>query len=92
MPFPEKKKSILAKPAIMLFFLNPVTYVTVPEKRVLVTQIMIFLRRFSATTPKNNSQDKNFCVCLPLFAYTHAKFERVEVFLKGQARCIKTAT
>ena len=29
---------------------------------------------------------------LPLFAYTHAKFERVEVFLKGQARCLKTAT
>ena len=23
---------------------------------------------------------------LPLFAYTHAKFERVEVFLKGQVR------
>ena len=29
---------------------------------------------------------------LPLFAYTHAKFERVEVFLKGQARGLKTAT
>ena len=29
---------------------------------------------------------------LPLFAYTHAKFERVEVLLKGQARCLKTAT
>ena len=28
---------------------------------------------------------------LPLFAYTHAKFERVEVFLKGQACCLKTA-
>ena len=26
---------------------------------------------------------------LPLFAYTHAKFERVEVFLKGQARCLR---
>ena len=26
------------------------------------------------------------------FAYTHAKFERVEVFVKGQARCLKTAT
>ena len=36
-------------------------YVTVPGKRVLVAQIMIFLyRRFSATTPKNNSQDKTF--------------------------------
>ena len=29
---------------------------------------------------------------LPLFAYTHAKFERVEVFLKDQAHCLKTAT
>ena len=29
---------------------------------------------------------------LPLFAYTHAKFERVEVFLKGQACCLKTAS
>ena len=36
-------------------------YVTVPGKRVLVAQIMIFLyRRFSATTPKNNSRDKTF--------------------------------
>ena len=35
--------------------------VTVPEKRVLVAQIMIFrYRRFSATTPKNNSLDKTF--------------------------------
>ena len=25
---------------------------------------------------------------LPLFAYIHAKFERVEVFLKGQAGCL----
>ena len=61
---------------------------TVPEKRVLVAQIMIFLyRRFSATTPKNGT--KLLCLSqryLPLFAYTHAKFERVEVFLKGQAR------
>ena len=29
---------------------------------------------------------------LPLFAYTHAKFERVEALLKGQACCLKTAT
>ena len=37
------------------------TYVTVPEKRVLVAQIMIFrYRRFSATTPKNSSRDKTF--------------------------------
>ena len=67
---------------------------TVPEKRVLVAPIMIFLyRRFSATTPKNNSRDK--CLSqryLPLFAYTHAKFKRVEVFLKGQARYLKTDT
>ena len=38
-----------------------IIYVTVPEKRVLVAQIMIFrYRRFSATTPKNNSRDKTF--------------------------------
>ena len=27
---------------------------------------------------------------LPLFDYTHAMFERVEILLKGQARCLKT--
>ena len=57
---------------------------------------MIFLYcRFSATTPKNDSRDKTLCLSqryLPLFAYTHAKFERVEIFLKGQARCLKAAT
>ena len=26
------------------------------------------------------------------FAYSHAKFERVEALLKGQVRCLKTAT
>ena len=78
---------------------------TVPEKRVLVTQIIIFrYRRFSATSPKHNSWDKTFvfvsevsptCLSqryLPLFAYTHAKFESVEISVKGQARCLKTAT
>ena len=36
-------------------------YVTGFGKRVLIAQIMIFLyRRFSATTPKNNSRDKTF--------------------------------
>ena len=35
--------------------------VTVTGKKVLVAQIMIFLyRRFSATTPKNNSLAKTF--------------------------------
>ena len=29
---------------------------------------------------------------LLFFDYTHAKFERVEVFLKGQVRCLKIAT
>ena len=73
-----------------IFRLQLIPYVTVPGKRVLVAQIMIFLyRRFSATTPKNNSRDKTFVF---VSAYTHAKFERVEVFLKGQARCLKTAT
>ena len=44
---------------------------------------------------KNNSPDKTFFLYqwyLPLFAYTHAEFERVEALLKGQARCLKTAT
>ena len=50
------------------------------------------VRRFSATAPKNNSRDCLSQRYLPLFAYTHAKFERVEVFLKGQVRCLKTAT
>ena len=71
-------------------------YVTVLGKRVLVAQKVIFLyRRFSATTPKNILGTKLLCLSqryLPLFAYTHAKFERVEVFLKGQARCLKTVT
>ena len=36
-------------------------YVTGFGKRDLIAQIMIFLyRRFSATTPKNNSRDKTF--------------------------------
>ena len=65
-------------------------------KRDLIAPIMIFLyRHFSASTPKNNSRTKLLCLSqryLPLFTYTHAKFERVEVFLKGQARCLKTAT
>ena len=66
---------------------------TVPRKRAHVAQIIIFpYRRFSPTTPK-----KILGTCLsqrylPLFAYIHAKFERVEVFLKGQAHCLKTAT
>ena len=72
------------------------TYVTVPGKRAHVAQIMIFLYRcFSTTTPKNNSRDKTLCLSqryLPLFDYTYAKFESVEVFLKGQARCLKKAT
>ena len=39
---------------------------------------------------------QNYCVCLSgvthLFAYTHAKFERMEALLKGQAHCLKTVT
>ena len=47
---------------------------------------------FSATTTKNNYRDKYFVFVSevhisPLFAYNHAKFERVEVLLKGQAHC-----
>ena len=71
-------------------------YVTGFGKRDLIAQITIFLyRRFSATTPKNNSRDKPFVFVSevsPTLCYTHTKFERVEVFLKGQVRCLKTAT
>ena len=38
---------------------------------------------------------KLFCLSqwyIPYFAYTHAKFERVEALIKGQACCLKTAT
>ena len=50
---------------------------------------------FSATTSKTFFGIKVLCLSqryLPFFAYTHAKFERVEALLKGQARCLKTAT
>ena len=43
-------------------------YVTVPGKRAHVAQIMIFpCRRFSATTPKNNSKDKTFVFVSDVF-------------------------
>ena len=43
------------------FYLTDSPYVTGFGKRDLIAQIMIFLyRRFSATTPKNNSRDKTF--------------------------------
>ena len=51
---------------------------------------------FSVTIPKNNSPDKAFVFVLvvspTLLSYTHAKFERVETLLKGQAHCLKRAT
>ena len=65
----------------------------VPGKRAHVAHMMVFLfKRFSATTPKNNFWDKTSQRYLPLFAYTHAKYERVEALLKGQALCLTTAT
>ena len=71
-------------------------HVTVPGKRDLIAHIILFLyRRCSATTPKKQSPTKRFCLSqwyLSLFAYTHAKFERVEALLKGQAHRIQTAT
>ena len=68
----------------------------VPGKRAHVAQIMIF-RIGVLVLPhlKTILGTKLLCLSqkyLPLLAYTHAKFERVEVFLKGQARCLKTAT
>ena len=57
--------------------------------------LCIFCIDVVATTPKNNSPDKKFVfvsvVSPTLCAYTHAKFERVEVLLNGQARYLKTA-
>ena len=58
----------------------------------------VFLSRvFSATVPRLKTilRTKLFFWSqryLPLFACTHAKFERVEVLLKGQVHCLKTAT
>ena len=69
---------------------------TVPEKRVLVAQIIFFdIGVLVLPHLKTILGTKLLCLSqryLPLFAYTHAKFERVEVFVKGQARCLKTAT
>ena len=69
---------------------------TVPEKRVLVAQIMIFyIGVLVLAHLKTILGTKLLCLSqryLLLFAYTHAKFEKVEVFIKGQARCLKIAT
>ena len=49
----------------------------------------------STTTPKIILQEKPICLFqwyLPSFAHTHAKFERVEALLKGQACNLKLAT
>ena len=71
-------------------------YVTGFGKMDLIAQIMIFcIGVLVLPHLKTILGTKLLCLSqryLPLFAYTHAKFERVEVFLKGQACCLKTAT
>ena len=72
-------------------------YVTGSEKRYIVTHNMIFLYKRCCSKTRNifYSLKKNFFFLLrylQLFAYTHAKFEELNVLLTGQARCLKTAT
>ena len=70
------------------------SYVTVPEKRVNDFSIII-MGVLVLPHLKTILGTKLLCLSqryLQLCAYTYAKFERVEVFLKGQARCLKTAT
>ena len=56
--FLKTKRNDFARPVMGTIFL---VYVTVPGKRAHVAQIMIFpYRRYSATTPKNNSRDQTF--------------------------------
>ena len=65
-PFKQLMKILRDRKIIITLFTMKVknvnwVYVTGFGKRDLIAQIMIFLyRRFSATTPKNNSRDKTF--------------------------------
>ena len=72
------------------------SYVTGSEKRYIVAHNMIFLykRCYSKTRNIFYSLKKFFFLLryLQLFAYTHAKFEELNVLLTGQARNLKTAT
>ena len=68
--------------------------VTVPGKRAHVAQIMIFLYRLFLVLPhlKTILWTKLLCLSqryLPLFAYTHAKFERVEASSKRSSALFK---
>ena len=68
-------------------------YVTGSEKRYIVAHIMIFLYKRCCSKTRNAfySLKKIFFWLryLQLFAYTHAKFEELNVLLTGQARCLK---
>ena len=66
------------------------------EKRYIVAHTMIFLYKRCCSKTRNifYSLKKIFFWLryLQLFAYTHAKFEELNVLVTGQARCLKTAT
>ena len=68
---------------------------TVPGKRAHITQIMIFLYRRLVLPQQKQFSGQNFVfvseVSTTLCLHSRT-FERVEVLLKGQARCLKTAT
>ena len=72
------------------------TYVTGSGKRYTIAHIMIFLYKRCCSKTRNifcSVKKKFFWLrYLQLFAYTHAKFEELNVLLTGQARCLKTAT
>ena len=75
---------------------NIFLYVTGSGKRYTMAHTMIFLYKCCCSKTRNifYSLKKKFFWLryLQLFAYTHAKFEELNVLLTGQARCLKTAT
>ena len=70
--------------------------VTGSGKRYIVVHTMIFLYKRCCSKTRNTfySLKKKFFLGLGIYnsAYTHAKFEELNVLLIGQARCLKTAT
>ena len=69
---------------------------TGPGKRYTKEHTMIFLYKRCCSKTRNifySLQKKKWGLrYLQLFAYTHAKFEELNVLLTGQARNLKTAT
>ena len=73
-----------------------IRYVTGSGKRYTNAHTMIFLYKRCCSKTCNIFYSLKINVWglryLQLFAYTHAKFEELNVLLTGQARCLKTAT